>query len=129
MWTLRTAHTRKLKYRWQTIFARRNVRVREGRHETAPVEAPWQREVREEENGRCGRKRGGPPSSQGLEATMAVRLLAPWSLPDTPSSANAARTRLSSARRSSIRRDIAIHTSERTLFTVRDSCSERGSND
>lgn len=32
-------------------------------------------------NGRCGRKQGGPPSSQGLEATMAVRLLAPWSLP------------------------------------------------
>lgn len=39
--------------------------------------------------------------------------------PDTPSSANAARTRLSSARRSSIRRDIAIRTSGGTLFTLR----------
>lgn len=40
--------------------------------------------------------------------------------PDTPSSANAARTRLSSARRSSIRRDIAIRTSGGTLFTLRE---------
>lgn len=44
--------------------------------------ASLQREVKEEEARRCGRKRGrGAASSQELEATMAVRLLAPWSLP------------------------------------------------
>lgn len=95
------------------------------------MEAPLQREVKEEEARRCGRKRGeeespvvtrvggynGSASSGALES------------PDTPSNANAARTRLSSARRSSIRRDIAIHTSGGTLFTARDFWSERGSND
>jgi len=53
--------------------------------------------------------------------------------PDTPSSStSAARTRVSGARRSSIHRDITIHTSVGALFTSREisfARSERGSND
>jgi len=51
--------------------------------------------------------------------------------PDTPSSKRTARTRVSGAR-SSICRDIAIHTSVGALFTSRETSltrSERGSND